>query len=143
MSSFSCVRWVTTRCHLILALGKVLALLLGKDQSSHTSRRTPPGPGGRRPEVPAVGRLAWSQVRFRRPAGPDRPPGTDPAGAAGQHAGIELRDVSKHYGTGSGQLVAAADDVSFAISRGGLIALSGASGSGKSTMLHLIGAIER
>jgi putative ABC transport system ATP-binding protein len=90
-----------------------------------------------------VGRLAWSRVRFRRPAGPDRPPGTDPAGSAGQHAGIELRGVSKHYGTGSGQLVAAADDVSFAISRGGLIALSGASGSGKSTMLHLIGAIER
>lgn len=70
--------------------------------------------------------------------------GTDPvSAAAGQHAVIELRGVSKHYGTGSGQPVAAADDVSFAIEHGGLIALSGASGSGKSTVLHLIGAIER
>ena len=69
---------------------------------------------------------------------------SDPVSAAAeQHAVIELRGVSKHYGTGSGQLVAAADDVSFAIGPGGLIALSGASGSGKSTVLHLIGAIER
>jgi putative ABC transport system ATP-binding protein len=69
---------------------------------------------------------------------------TDPViAAAEQHTVIELRGVSKHYGTGSGQPVAAADDVSFAIEYGGLIALSGASGSGKSTLLHLIGAIER
>src|SRR3984957_7109311 len=56
---------------------------------------------------------------------------------------IELRDVSKHYGTGSGQPVAAADHVSFTVEGGALIALSGASGSGKSPLLHLIGAIER
>jgi putative ABC transport system ATP-binding protein len=80
---------------------------------------------------------------FPRPTRPGRPPGTDPVSAAGQHAVIELRGVSKHYGTGSGQPVAAADDVSFAIEHGGLIALAGASGSGKSTLLHLIGAIER
>jgi putative ABC transport system ATP-binding protein len=57
-------------------------------------------------------------------------------------AAIELRSVSKQYGTG-GQPVTAADDVSFTIEPGGLIALTGASGSGKSTVLHLIGAIER
>ena len=45
---------------------------------------------------------------FRRPAGPGRPAGTDPVSPAGQHAVIELRGVSKHYGTGSGQPVAAA-----------------------------------
>ena len=73
-----------------------------------------------------------------RPAGPGRPPGQDPARAA-----VELRGVSKHYGTGNDKPVAAADDVSLAIVAGGLIALTGASGSGKSTLLHLIGAIER
>ena len=82
-------------------------------------------------------------TRFSRPAGPDRPPGTASAPApAGSHAVIELRGVSKHYGTGSGQPVAAADNVNFRIEHGGLVALSGASGSGKSTLLHLIGAIE-
>jgi putative ABC transport system ATP-binding protein len=62
----------------------------------------------------------------------------DPARAV-----IELRGVSKQYGTGSGQPVTAADQVSFVIEPGGLTALTGASGSGKSTVLHLIGAIER
>ena len=56
---------------------------------------------------------------------------------------IELRRVSKHYGTGKGERVAAADDVSLTVDAGALVALTGASGSGKSTLLHLIGAIER
>jgi putative ABC transport system ATP-binding protein len=55
---------------------------------------------------------------------------------------IELRRVSKHYGIGKGERVAAADDVSLTIDAGALVALTGASGSGKSTLLHLIGAIE-
>jgi putative ABC transport system ATP-binding protein len=71
------------------------------------------------------------------PTGPDRPPGPDPG-----HAAIELRGVSKSYGTGSGQPVTAAGNVSFTVEPGGLIALTGASGSGKSTLLHLIGALE-
>jgi ABC-type glutathione transport system ATPase component len=37
----------------------------------------------------------------------------------------------------------AADDVTFTIEAGAFAALTGASGSGKSTMLHMIGAIER
>ena len=73
-----------------------------------------------------------------RPASPGRPPGPDPARAA-----IEVRGVSKQYGTGSGQPVTAAGNVTFTIEPGGFIALTGASGSGKSTLLHLIGAIER
>ncbi len=74
-----------------------------------------------------------------QPTGPGRPPG--PGAAA--RAAVELRGVSKHYGTGSGQPVTAAADVSFTVEQGGLVALTGASGSGKSTLLHLIGAIER
>jgi putative ABC transport system ATP-binding protein len=73
-----------------------------------------------------------------RPASPGPPPGPDPARAA-----IEVRGVSKRYGTGSGQPVTAAGNVTFTIEPGGFIALTGASGSGKSTLLHLIGAIER
>ena len=81
---------------------------------------------------------------FPRPARPDRPPGPAAVrGAVEPHGAIELREVSKHYGTGSGQPVAAADHVSFTVEAGALIALTGASGSGKSTLLHLIGAIER
>jgi putative ABC transport system ATP-binding protein len=56
---------------------------------------------------------------------------------------LELRGVCKRYGTGQGGQVTAADDVTFTIETGAFVALTGASGSGKSTMLHLIGAIER
>jgi putative ABC transport system ATP-binding protein len=56
---------------------------------------------------------------------------------------IELRRVSKHYGIGKDQQVAAADDVSLTVEAGAFVALTGASGSGKSTLLHLMGAIER
>jgi putative ABC transport system ATP-binding protein len=56
---------------------------------------------------------------------------------------VELRNVSKRYGTGSGEPVMAADQVSFTVDAGELVALTGSSGSGKSTLLHLIGAIER
>ena len=56
---------------------------------------------------------------------------------------LELRGVSKRYGTGQGGQVTASDDVTFTIEAGAFVALSGASGSGKSTLLHLIGALER
>jgi len=56
---------------------------------------------------------------------------------------LELRGVSKRYGTGQGGQVTAADNVTFTIEPGAFVALTGASGSGKSTLLHLIGALER
>ena len=56
---------------------------------------------------------------------------------------LELRGVCKRYGTGPGEQVTAADNVSFTIEAGAFVALTGASGSGKSTMLHMVGAIER
>ncbi len=57
-------------------------------------------------------------------------------------ASLELRGVCKSYGIGKDRLVRAADDVSLTIEAGAFVALTGASGSGKSTVLHLIGAIE-
>ena len=65
-------------------------------------------------------------------------PASAPDGGA-----LELRGVTKRYGTGQGGQVTAADDVTFTIEAGAFAALTGASGSGKSTMLHMIGAIER
>ena len=56
---------------------------------------------------------------------------------------LELRGVCKRYGTGQGGQVTAANNVTFTIEAGAFVALTGASGSGKSTMLHMIGAIER
>jgi putative ABC transport system ATP-binding protein len=56
---------------------------------------------------------------------------------------LQLRGVSKRYGTGQGEQVTAADDVTFTIEDGAFVALTGASGSGKSTLLHMIGALER
>jgi putative ABC transport system ATP-binding protein len=67
-------------------------------------------------------------------------PDSVPARADGS---IELRGVSKHYGIGKDQRVAAADNISLTIEAGAWVALTGASGSGKSTLLHLVGAIER
>ena len=56
---------------------------------------------------------------------------------------LELRGVCKRYGTGQDGQVTAADNVTFTIEPGAFVALTGASGSGKSTVLHMIGAIER
>jgi putative ABC transport system ATP-binding protein len=65
-------------------------------------------------------------------------PASPPGGGA-----LELRGVTKRYGTGQGGQVTAADAVTFTVEAGAFAALTGASGSGKSTMLHMIGAIER
>ena len=59
------------------------------------------------------------------------------------NSALELRGVCKRYGTGQGGQVTAADNVTFTVEAGAFVALTGASGSGKSTMLHMIGAIEQ
>ncbi len=55
---------------------------------------------------------------------------------------IHLEAVSRHYRTGA-ELVTALDGVDLEIGRGEFVAIMGASGSGKSTMMHIIGLLDR
>ncbi|MFS0716293.1 ABC transporter ATP-binding protein [Arthrobacter sp. 1P04PC] len=54
---------------------------------------------------------------------------------------IDLTNVSKVYGRGEAE-VRALDDVSIGIERGDFVAIIGASGSGKSTMMNIIGCLD-
>ncbi|MDQ0799227.1 ABC transporter ATP-binding protein [Arthrobacter sp. SLBN-112] len=54
---------------------------------------------------------------------------------------IELSGVSKVYGKGEAE-VRALDHVDIAIERGDFVAIIGASGSGKSTMMNIIGCLD-
>jgi putative ABC transport system ATP-binding protein len=58
------------------------------------------------------------------------------------HAAIEVDDLRKTYGAGQ-TMVHAVDGVSFSVDPGEFVVLLGASGSGKTTTLNLIGAIEK
>ena len=53
---------------------------------------------------------------------------------------VSLNNVSKHYRDGN---VQALDSVSLEIFPGEFLSIMGKSGSGKSTMLHMIGALDR
>lgn len=55
---------------------------------------------------------------------------------------IELRDITKHYVMGS-QVVRALDGISIAVDRNEYVAFVGSSGSGKSTMLNILGCLDR
>jgi putative ABC transport system ATP-binding protein len=55
---------------------------------------------------------------------------------------IRLSHVSKHYGTGEG-IVHAMRDVDLTIQQGEFVAIIGASGSGKSTMMNVLGCLDR
>jgi putative ABC transport system ATP-binding protein len=58
------------------------------------------------------------------------------------HPLIALRDVSKIYGSGEAE-VRALDGVDLDINRGEFIAIMGASGSGKSTAMNIVGCLDR
>jgi ABC-type lipoprotein export system ATPase subunit len=55
---------------------------------------------------------------------------------------VHLKDVAKHY-TKGGELVKALDGVDLAIDAPGMTAIVGPSGSGKSSLLHIVGAMDR
>jgi putative ABC transport system ATP-binding protein len=55
---------------------------------------------------------------------------------------VELRNVTKHYYKG-GEAITPLDDISLDIQDGEFVALMGASGTGKSTLLNLIASIDR
>src|ERR1700733_13350222 len=60
----------------------------------------------------------------------------------GQPAIIELTHVSKDYDTG-GSTVRAMRDVDLRIDHGEFVAIVGSSGSGKSTMMNILGCLDR
>ncbi len=55
---------------------------------------------------------------------------------------IEFKDVHKVFGTGSARFEAL-KGISFSIDRGEFVAIMGASGSGKSTTMNIIGTLDR
>ena len=55
---------------------------------------------------------------------------------------IELRSVSKAYRKGRAE-VRALDGIDLSVSERGMVAIVGPSGSGKSSLLHLVGAMDR
>ena len=55
---------------------------------------------------------------------------------------VEIRNLKKNYGKGE-NLVKAVDHTNLTIERGKFTAIVGRSGSGKSTMLHLMGGLDR
>ena len=55
---------------------------------------------------------------------------------------LKVEHLCKRYGKGE-TLVKALDDVSFTVEKGDFVAIVGASGSGKSSLLHLLGGVDR
>src|SRR5260221_2886263 len=63
-------------------------------------------------------------------------------GARGDDVILQLTDVTRIYQLG-GEAVYALDGVSLSVRRGEFLAIMGRSGSGKSTMLNVIGCLDR
>ena len=56
---------------------------------------------------------------------------------------IEADDLTKRFPTGGGEELEVLSSLSMAVARGEVVAVVGESGTGKSTLLHLLGALDR
>ncbi|MCS5698360.1 ABC transporter ATP-binding protein [Cyanobium sp. FGCU-52] len=65
-----------------------------------------------------------------------------PAGHTRHDTVAQLIDISKVYGSGDTEVVAL-DHLSFRVQRGDYLAVMGASGSGKSTAMNILGCLDR
>ena len=72
---------------------------------------------------------------------PPTGPGISPQGQASPIV-AELRDVCKRYGAGSNQVLAL-DRLSLKVRQGDYLAVMGASGSGKSTAMNILGCLDQ
>ena len=59
------------------------------------------------------------------------------------HPLLEVTDLKKSYPTGTGGRLEVLRGLSFTVARGEVVAVVGESGTGKSTLLHLLGALDR
>ena len=59
------------------------------------------------------------------------------------HVLIEADDLTKRFPTGGGEELEVLSSLSMAVARGEVVAVVGESGTGKSTLLHLLGALDR
>lgn len=56
---------------------------------------------------------------------------------------LEAVDLAKVYTGGDGGTISVLDGINLQVARGQMVAVVGASGTGKSTLLHLLGALDR
>ena len=56
---------------------------------------------------------------------------------------LEAVDLAKVYTGGDGGTITVLDGISLQVARGQMVAVVGASGTGKSTLLHLLGALDQ
>jgi lipoprotein-releasing system ATP-binding protein len=56
---------------------------------------------------------------------------------------LSVQHLTKQYDTGGAESLTVLDDLSMTVERGEIVAVVGESGTGKSTLLHLIGALDR
>lgn len=69
--------------------------------------------------------------------------GSEPSAGGSEPAVVEVDALRKVFALGSGRELVAVDDVSFALARGGSLAIVGESGSGKTTIARMLAGLER